>query len=116
MRNGGRSSYDVIPRGCDTNLGRHHVEPDRLSRSIAAQAYAMEAIRPMLSGRSLLRCCPGQTIEEGVGAGSGVRYSTRSTMCSGRAAPGAFCRTASHCGALSIVGLASCATLMGSKI
>jgi hypothetical protein len=30
-RNGGRSSFDVIPRGCDTNLGRHHVEPDRPS-------------------------------------------------------------------------------------
>jgi hypothetical protein len=28
-RNGGRSSFDVIPRGCETNLGRHHVEPDR---------------------------------------------------------------------------------------
>jgi hypothetical protein len=30
-RNGGRSSFDVISRGCDTNLGRHHVEPDLLS-------------------------------------------------------------------------------------
>ena len=29
MGNGGRSRSDVIPRGCETNLGRHHVEPDR---------------------------------------------------------------------------------------
>lgn len=28
-RNGGRPSFDMIPRGCDTNLGSHHVEPDR---------------------------------------------------------------------------------------
>ncbi|NML13337.1 DUF3616 domain-containing protein, partial [Sphingobium sp. AR-3-1] len=28
-RNGGRSGFNVIPRGCDTNLGSHHVEPDR---------------------------------------------------------------------------------------